>query len=133
MKIRITADHGGFELKEKLSESLCSAGHKLVLDLVYIFLSAQFSGAERHKRRLCKISLLEKAEVHSSYTFLEKNITSTVKAINQKANQLLIESDFVFLLINSSWTQRRFRPPQKKTTSKDPTETPKTRPKDNKT
>ena len=30
MKIRITADHGGFELKEKLPESLCSAGHKLV-------------------------------------------------------------------------------------------------------
>jgi len=147
MKIGIAADHGGFDLKEKLSDSLRSAGHKLVdfgakklqdgddypdfveplaravangdvergiaicgsgvgaciiankvagvraslindafsahqgveddnmnliclgghvvghelaLDLIRIFLSAQFSGAERHKRRLGKVSLLEK-------------------------------------------------------------------------
>lgn len=35
-------------------------GHKLAWDFVKIFLSAQFSGAECHKRRLGKISLLEK-------------------------------------------------------------------------
>lgn len=149
MKIGIAADHGGVELKKKLSEKLLSVGHKLVdfgakelqngddypdyveplaravadgdvergiaicgsgvgaciiankvtgvraslindafsahqgveddnmnlmclgghvvgyqlaWDLVRIFLSAEFSGAERHKRRLGKISLLEKAK-----------------------------------------------------------------------
>lgn len=148
MKIGIAADHGGFDLKEKLVKSLRSAGHKLVdfgakefkngddypdyveplaravaegevergiaicgsgvgacivankvagvraslisdafsahqgveddnmnliclgghvvgrklaLELVQIFLSARFSGADRYKRRLDKISLLEKA------------------------------------------------------------------------
>jgi ribose 5-phosphate isomerase B len=34
-------------------------GNELALELVNIFLSAQFSGAERHKRRLAKISRLE--------------------------------------------------------------------------
>jgi len=34
-------------------------GHELALELVNIFLSAKFSGAERHKRRLGKIADLE--------------------------------------------------------------------------
>lgn len=35
-------------------------GHELAEDLTQIFLSAQFIGAERHKRRLAKIAVLEK-------------------------------------------------------------------------
>jgi ribose 5-phosphate isomerase B len=43
---------------------ICLGGHvvehDLAWDLIQIFLSARFSGAERHKRRLAKIALLEK-------------------------------------------------------------------------
>jgi len=35
-------------------------GHELAQDLTRIFLSARFIGAERHKRRLAKIAVLEK-------------------------------------------------------------------------
>jgi ribose 5-phosphate isomerase B len=35
-------------------------GHALALEIVRIFLSAQFSGAERHRRRLTKLAELEK-------------------------------------------------------------------------
>ncbi len=43
---------------------ICLGGHvvehDLAWDLIQIFLSARFSGAERHKRRLAKIAMLEK-------------------------------------------------------------------------
>ena len=43
---------------------ICLGGHvvehNLAWDLIQIFLSARFSGAERHKRRLAKIAMLEK-------------------------------------------------------------------------
>ena len=46
---------------------ICLGGHvvehDLAWDLIQIFLSAHFSGAERHRRRLSKIAMLEKQYV----------------------------------------------------------------------
>jgi ribose 5-phosphate isomerase B len=39
-------------------------GSALAVDLVNMFLSARFSGAERHRRRLAKVSALEKINCH---------------------------------------------------------------------
>jgi ribose 5-phosphate isomerase B len=38
-------------------------GHALALEIVKIFLSAQFSGADRHRRRLVKIAELESGSI----------------------------------------------------------------------
>ena len=60
--IGIAADHGGYELKEYLN-MVCLGGlvvgHALAWELVNTFLAAQFSGAERHCRRLAKVAELE--------------------------------------------------------------------------
>jgi ribose 5-phosphate isomerase B len=39
-------------------------GSALAVELVNMFLSARFSGAERHRRRLAKVSALEKINCH---------------------------------------------------------------------
>ena len=86
--IGIASDHGGFELKKKLSQALKDEGYDLVdfgarhynkyddsmnvmclgdnvtgyslaLELVRIFLNASFKETERYVRRLNKVSLLE--------------------------------------------------------------------------
>jgi hypothetical protein len=41
------------------------AGHALAGELVNTFLAAQFSGAERHRRRLAKVAELEGREIPS--------------------------------------------------------------------
>ena len=40
-------------------------GHALAWELVRTFLAAQFSGADRHRRRLAKVVELEKKETGS--------------------------------------------------------------------
>ena len=53
MIVAIGADHGGFHLKNKI-------GLELAKEIVRVWLSASFSGNERHKRRLSKIEKIEK-------------------------------------------------------------------------
>jgi ribose 5-phosphate isomerase RpiB len=84
MRIAIAADHGGFSLKTELAESLRREGYDvadrqgvedddmnvfclggkvigaaLALELIETFLTAHFSGAPRHRRRLAKVRALE--------------------------------------------------------------------------
>ena len=88
MRIGIATDHGGFGLKEELLTQLRAAGHEVVdfgahtltpdddhmnilcmggrtvgpavaWDLVQTFLAAEFSQAERHLRRLGKVTSVE--------------------------------------------------------------------------
>jgi ribose 5-phosphate isomerase RpiB len=57
-RIGIAADHGGFHLKAELMEQLRGSGHQgsaVAWDLICTFLTAEFSNAERHLRRLAKV------------------------------------------------------------------------------
>ena len=42
-------------------------GHALALELVQTFLTARFSGEERHRRRLAKVTELEQTSGATSY------------------------------------------------------------------
>jgi ribose 5-phosphate isomerase RpiB len=81
MRIGIVTDHGGFALKEEILERLEETSHEVVdlgahklniicmggrtvgpevaWDLVQTFLTAEYSQAERHLRRLGKVASLE--------------------------------------------------------------------------
>jgi ribose 5-phosphate isomerase RpiB len=89
MKVGIATDHGGFGLKEELMAKLHAAGHQVVdfgahslnahddypdfvvplaeaaagpavaWDLVEAYLTAEYSQAERHLRRLGKVASIE--------------------------------------------------------------------------
>lgn len=50
-------------------------GHALALELVKTFLSARFSGAERHRRRLTKVAGLEQREPKARVAFPSGNAT----------------------------------------------------------
>ena len=71
MRIGIAADHAGFALKKELAKALSKSGHEVIClgarvlgsalawDLTEASLAARFNNAERHQRRLKKVTALE--------------------------------------------------------------------------
>ena len=57
LRIGLAANHGGVELKQSLEGRLREAAR----ERGQIFLLARFSGAERQRRRLAKVTELERA------------------------------------------------------------------------
>lgn len=51
-------------------------GHALAWELVQTFLAARFSGAERHRRRLAKVTHLEGGPLHSHQTSVNLQTTT---------------------------------------------------------
>ena len=67
MKVGIGADHGGFEMKQQLAKLLANEGHEVVdfgnkvydTDDDY----PKFSSADRHRRRLAKVTQFEASKM----------------------------------------------------------------------
>lgn len=70
--VRASLIHEGFSAHQGVEDDdlnmICLGGlvvgHALAWELVQTFLSARFSGAERHRRRLAKMTELESREAH---------------------------------------------------------------------
>jgi ribose 5-phosphate isomerase B len=70
--VRASLIHEGFSAHQGVEDDdlnmICLGGlvvgHALAWELVQTFLSARFSGAERHRRRLAKVTELESREAH---------------------------------------------------------------------
>jgi ribose 5-phosphate isomerase B len=89
MKVGVGADHGGFEMKQQLAKlmaALChddfsarqgveddnmnvlcfggrTTGIAVAWDCTKSFLGARFSGAERHRRRLAKVTEIDNSRI----------------------------------------------------------------------